>query len=114
MTQNNIQFTLSQDPVFMYGMNKVTHSSNVNANGDYDVVKIENRGESTPAINAVDIDWNSAKIVDAVNQYKSNMPEGQQNTYFFNTGDLLNEIAVMRAQIDTLTDLVKGLYQALR
>ena len=61
MTQNNIQFTLSQEPVFIYGTKKVTHSSNVDANGDYDVAKIENNGESKPAINAVDIDWNAAK-----------------------------------------------------
>ena len=61
MIQNGIQFTLSQEPVFIYGVNKVTHSSNVDVNGQYDIAKIENKGESMPAINAVDIDWNGAK-----------------------------------------------------
>ena len=61
MIQNGIEFTLSQEPIFIYGVNKVTHSSNVDANGQYNVTKIENKGKSTPAINAVDIDWNGAK-----------------------------------------------------
>jgi len=61
MIQNGTQFTLSQEPVFVAGMNKVTHSDNVDANGQYDVATIENIGKSTPAINAVDIDWCGAK-----------------------------------------------------
>lgn len=61
MIQNGIQFTLSQEPVFIYGVNKVTHSGNVDANGQYDIAKIENIGTPWLAINAVDIDWNGAK-----------------------------------------------------
>lgn len=77
-------------------------------------IAADNGGSLPSIVNAVEIDWNGAKIENAINKYKSNMPEGQQNSYIYETSDLLDEMAAMRAQIDTLTDLVKGLYQALR
>ena len=77
-------------------------------------IAADNGGSLPSIVNAVEIDWNGAKIENAIRKYKSSMPEGQQNSYIFETSDLLDEMAAMRAQIDTLTDLVKGLYQALR
>ena len=61
MIQNGVQFTLSQEPVFIAGVNKVTHSDNVDENGQYYVARIESIGKPKLAINAVDIDWCGAK-----------------------------------------------------
>lgn len=62
-------------------------------------------------VNAVDIDWNEANLSSRVSSL--NAPEGISHSTITTTGELLDEIAHLRAQVDALTSLVKGLYNAL-
>lgn len=62
-------------------------------------------------LNAVDIDWNSAQLSTAVNALTA--PEGISHNTITTTGELIDEVAHLRAQVDALTTLVKSLYAAL-
>lgn len=68
-----------------------------------------------PSVNAVDIDWNDADLATAVNYHSNdgNFSEGLPVTEINTTGDLLNVIAHLQAEVTILSNLVKGLYKAL-
>ncbi len=68
-----------------------------------------------PSVNAVDIDWNDANLYSAVNNHlnDSGFVEGLQVNNINTTGDLLNVIAHLQAEVTILSNLVKGLYKAL-
>lgn len=68
-------------------------------------------GEEYRNIQSVLIDWNAANIGSRVSSL--NAPEGISHSTITTTGELLDEIAHLRAQVDALTSLVKGLYNAL-
>lgn len=54
--------SINNDPIIFHGGGKITNSSNVDRNNTYNVSKIENKGSSSPVINAIDIDWNGAQV----------------------------------------------------
>ena len=65
------------------------------------------------AINAVDIDWNDAKLGDAITALSANVQEGVAVSNITTTGELLKVVAQLQAQVNVLTTLVKGLYASL-
>ena len=62
-------------------------------------------------INAIDIDWNGAKYGDRVDELLSEVPESWAHDTINTTGELLDEVAYLRAQIDTLTGMVEAIYE---
>ena len=64
-------------------------------------------------INAVDVDWNNAQLQSAVQSLESNLQEGVAVSEITTSGDLLKVIAQLQAQVNTLTVLIKGLYNGL-
>ena len=102
MTQNGIQFTLSSEPVFIWGDKKICHETSADASGRYNVQKIERKGSSTPVVNAIDIDWNGAVL--------PNGSDTGSNTSAINTtGELLNLINEMNKRLYALTAAVIAL-----
>ena len=69
--------------------------------------------EEGGVVNAVDIDWNEAKLEDAITALSTNVQEGVAVSNITTSGDLLKVVAQLQAQVNTLTTLVKGLYAAL-
>lgn len=102
MTQNGIQFTIVSEPVFIAGVSKVTNSANTNASGYYNASKIESKGSSTAAVNAIDIDWNGAVL-------PNGSDIGGATSAITTTGELLNLINEMNKRIYTLTAAVIAL-----
>ena len=98
---------VSNDKAFKAFGGKYTNSSNLTdgaytADGEGDIPSF--------SINSVDIDWNGGNL----NAAKPSEPtEGFPNGTVTTTGELLQNIANLQAQVDLLTTLVKGLYSAL-
>ena len=69
--------------------------------------------EEGGVVNAVDIDWNEAKLEDAITALSTNVQEGVAVSNITTSGDLLKVVAQLQAQVNTLTTLVKGLYASL-
>lgn len=65
------------------------------------------------SINTVDIDWNNAQLQSAVSSLESNLQEGVAVSEIKTSGELLKVIAQLQAQVNTLTVLIKGLYNGL-
>ena len=70
----------------------------------------------TPSVlvNGVEIDWNGAELDAAVQSLESNVQEGVAVSNINTTGDLIKVVAQLQAQVNVLTTLVKGLYNALQ
>lgn len=64
-------------------------------------------------VNAVEIDWNTAKLGDAITALSANVQEGVAVSNITTTGELLKVVAQLQAQVNVLTNLVKGLYATL-
>lgn len=64
-------------------------------------------------INAIDIDWNTAKLEDAITALSANVQEGVAVSNITTTGELIKVVAQLQAQVNVLTNLVKGLYATL-
>ena len=65
-------------------------------------------------INAIDVDWNGAELAAAVQSLESDVKEGVAVSDINTTGDMLKVVAQLQAQVNVLTTLVKGLYNALQ
>ena len=110
ITQNQITFNnISADTVYKRG-GKYTHMSNANGNKFDTTLTGE---ELTPSFNAIEIDWNGAKLGDAITALSTNVQEGVAVSNITTTGELLKVVAQLQAQVNTLTTLVKGLYASL-
>ena len=70
-------------------------------------------GKGKPIVNTVSIDWNNAQLQSAVQSLESNLQEGVAVSEITTSGDLLKVIAQLQAQVNTLTVLIKGLYNGL-
>lgn len=101
--QNGVQFTATQ------GQSLPNKYGNGN-NGDF--ADAETDGVEK-FVNAVEIDWNTAKLGDAVTALSANVQEGVAVSNITETGDLLKVVAQLQAQVNVLTNLVKGLYATL-
>lgn len=104
-------FNLNQNDI---NFNSVSEINSNPASLPYGPSPYESASEqqsSKKLMNAVDIDWNEANLSSRVSSL--NAPEGISHSTITTTGELLDEIAHLRAQVDALTSLVKGLYNAL-
>ncbi len=110
MVQNGITFTIDADYVNGAGQGVYTHSDNIIRTGGTDeypsyqlnVSKINQKNQSKPAINCIDIKWNNAELP---NSNPDNGGAKNINT----TGDLLNLINEMQKEIYALTAAVIAL-----
>ena len=107
---NGINFKLNADTVAPFP-GKYTDERNYDSNtGLYDIRtnKLNNIG-ILQSFNAVEIDWNNAVL------NPSNEPEEKLSyTTITSTGQLLKNIENLQAQVNVLTTLVKGLYNAIQ
>ena len=94
LNQNGIKFNISNDPIYIYGMDKVSNSANVGADGNYNATKVASKGKSTPVVNGIDIDWNGATL-SYVNQPGVLDASNQVNT----TGQLLALINDLQSRL---------------
>ena len=65
-------------------------------------------------VNVIDVDWNGAELAAAVQSLESDVQEGAAVSDINTTGDLIKVVAQLQAQVNVLTTLVKGLYNALQ
>ena len=70
--------------------------------------------EGWRGINAVDINWNGADFQGRVSQFGPTgiNPEGLAHETINTTGELIDELARLRAQIDMLTPMVAAIYES--
>ena len=64
-------------------------------------------------INAIDIDWNEAKYGDRVDELSLEVPEGLAHEIINTTGEFIDELTYLRAQVDKLTPIVNAIYENL-
>ena len=108
---SGIEFNLTESqnswniPVLSNGANKIGQNS----------IEYADQFGITPIFNAVEIDWNDADLATAVEDYigSENFSESLPVNFINTTGDLLNVIAHLQAEVTILSNLVKGLYKAL-
>ena len=104
---SNITFNNVTEIGSGFGMVPISKTDNYTFNAaETDITAVNKK-----VLNAIDIDWNSAQLSTAVNALTA--PEGISHNTITTTGELIDEVAHLRAQVDALTTLVKSLYAAL-
>ncbi len=114
-TDNNITFESFDGNIFPR-IKKVGNNQNQSASiDDLSDIASDNGGNLPTIVNALEIDWNDADLGGAVSDYvfDNKFSEGLQVNFINTTGDLLNVIAHLQAEVTILSNLVKGLYKAL-